>query len=109
MIHTFEDLCTYTYVLVDDLYQTLIAPYEHRPGPDSVFSDSEVSGLTLVAELIGIDREQPFLKYVRRNHHSLFPLLPERTRYNRRRRALGEVTNTLRRQLKTRLLRWFEP
>lgn len=109
MIHSFEDLCTYVYVLVDDLYQTLVAPYDHRPGPDSIFSDSEVITLTLVAELIGMDREKPFLSYVSRNHHSLFPRLPERSRFNRRRRSLGEASNTIRRQLKTMLLEWFEP
>lgn len=109
MIHTFQDLCTYTYVLVDDLYQTLIAPYDHRPGPDSVFSDSEVITLTLVAELIGMDKEKPLLSYVRRNHLTLFPHLPERTRFNRRRRSLGEATNTIRRRIKTLLLSYLDP
>ena len=50
--------------------------------------------LTLVAELVGLDEEVAFLAYVRRNHLSLFPLLPERSRYNRR--ALAASTNALR-------------
>ncbi len=96
MIEDFADLCTYVYVIVDELYQFVVAPHDHRPGYRSEFSDSEVITLTLVAELIGLDEEQAFLAYVRRNHRALFPKLPERSRYNRRRRALTEATNRIR-------------
>src|SRR5215218_6633415 len=99
MIQTFEDLCTYTYVIVDELVQASVLPHDHRPGPRSSFSDSELITLTLVAELVGLDDETVFLDYVARNHLTLFPLLPDYSRYNRRRRALGEATNTIRRQL----------
>ncbi len=103
MIQTFEDLCTYVYVTVDELYQSVIQPHDHRPGPRSAFTESELITLTLVAELLGLDDETVFLDYVARNHRALFPLLPERSRYNRRRRALGEAINTIRRSL----LRWL--
>ena len=96
MIADFADLCTYVYVLVDELYQALAAPHDHRPGPRSAFSDSEVIALTLVAELLGLDQETRFLAYIARHHRALFPALPERSRYNRRRRALTEVTNRVR-------------
>lgn len=96
MIATFADLCTYVYVLVDDLYRVVVAPHDHRPGPRSAFSDSEVITLTLVAELLSLDKETRFLAYVARNHRPLFPLLPERSRYNRRRRQLTEATNRVR-------------
>ncbi len=96
MIEDFADLCTYVYVIVDALYQLVVAPHDHRPGYRSDFSDSEVITLTLVAELIGMDEEQAFLAYVKRNHRALFPRLPERSRYNRRRRALAEATNRIR-------------
>ena len=99
MIQTFEDLCTYVYVAVDDVYHIVIQPHDHRPGPRSTFSESELITLTLVAELIGLDDETVFLDYIARNHRALFPLLPERSRYNRRRRALGEVINAIRRSL----------
>lgn len=99
MIQTFEDLCTYAYVTIDELFQAYVQPHDHRPGPRSAFSDSEVITLTLVAELVGLDDETVFLTYVDRNHRSLFPLLPDRSRYNRRRRALGEATNAVRRHL----------
>lgn len=100
MIETFADLCTALYVLVDDFYQIVAAPADHRPGPRSDCSDSEVITLTLVAELIGLDEEKRFLAYMRRHHLALFPQLPERTRFNRRRRRLIEVTNRIRRLLR---------
>ena len=87
MIQTFEDLCTYVSVPVDELYQSVIQPHDHRPGPRSAFTESEVITLTLVAELSGLDDETVFLDSVARNHRTLFPLLPERSRSNRRRRA----------------------
>jgi len=45
---------------------------------------------------------------VRRNHRALFPLLPERSRYNRRRRQLIEVTNRIRGGIMARLWRVLE-
>ncbi len=99
MIETFEDLCTAIYVLVDDLYTLVAAPHDHRPGPRSPFSDSEVITFTLVAELVGLDEEKRFLAYMKRHYAFLFPFFPERSRYNRRRRNLTEVTNRIRRLL----------
>ena len=109
MIHTFEDLCTVVYVLVDEIYQLQMQPHDHRPGPRADFTESELLTVTLVAELIGLDEETAILGYLRRNHAALFPLLPDRTRYNRRRRALGEVLNTLRRQVLGWLLALLPP
>lgn len=103
MIASFTDMCTYVYVLIDDLYGAVIAPHDRRPGPRGACSESEIITLTLVAELTGQDEEGPFLAYLRRNHPTLFPLLPERTRYNRRRRRLSAVTNRLRIALLQRL------
>jgi hypothetical protein len=96
MIAGFADLCTYVYVLVDELYQALAAPHDQRPGPRSEFSESEVITLTLVAELLALDAETKCLAYIKRNHRALFPLLPARSRYHRRRRALTEGTNRIR-------------
>ena len=104
MIHRFEDLCTCMYTLVDDLYKQLIAPYDSRPGPDSEFTDSELITLTLVAEIIGLDKETRLLRYIRNHYLALFPRLPERSRYNRRRRALGEATSRIRREVRLWLL-----
>lgn len=108
MITNFADLCTYLYVLTDEAYEEVAAPYDTRPGPDAAFTDSELITLTLAAALIGVAAETRFLAYVRRNHHALFPLLPERSRYNRRRRQLIEVTNRVRSAIMARLWRVLE-
>ncbi len=109
MIAHFADLCTYVYVIVDELYQAVAAPHDHRPGPAAALSDSEVVTLSLVAELVEMDKESRFLAYVRRNHLALFPRLPERSRYNRRRRALTEVTNRIRGALMQLVLAQLTP
>jgi hypothetical protein len=103
MIRGFADLCTVAFVVIDDLYRVHVAPLDHRPGPAAGCTDSEVITLTLVAELVGLDEEVAFLAYLRRNHPALFPRLPGRSRYNRRRRALTSATNTLRRQIGRRV------
>lgn len=55
-----------------------------------------MSTLTLVAELLGLDEERACLRDRARNHPTRFPRLPERSRYNRRRRQRIEVSNRLR-------------
>lgn len=102
MIHDFADLCTYVYVIVDDIWKTISHQFP-RPGPESDFGDSEVMTLEIVAELIGMDDEKAFLNYVKRNHLHLFPELPDRTRYNRRRRQLVGALNEIRRRVLWRL------
>lgn len=105
MIGDFVDLCTYVYVVTDEVYQRAVAPYDTRPGPRSGFSDSELLAVSIVAELVGLDAETRCLAYLRRNHPALFPLLPERSRYNRRRRQLAEATNRVRGAVMERLWR----
>lgn len=108
MIGDFVDLCTYVYVVTDEVYQRVVAPYDTRPGPRSDFSDSELLTVSLVAELVGLDAETRCLAYLRRNHPGLFPLLPERSRYHRRRQQLAEVTNRVRGAIMERLWRVLE-
>lgn len=108
MIAGFADLCTYVYVLTDEVYRDVAAPYDTRPGPRSACTDGELITLTIAAELLGLDAETRFLADVRRNHAARFPLLPERSRYNRRRRQLVEVTNRIRGAITARLWRILE-
>ncbi len=108
MIGNFVDLCTHVYVATDEVYQRAVAPYDTRPGPRSGFSDSELLAVSIVAELVGLDAETRCLAYLRRNHPTLFPLLPERSRYNRRRRQLAEPTNRIRGAVMERLWRVLE-
>jgi len=99
MIETCEDLCTAISGLVDDLYTSVAAPQEHRPRPHSLVSDSEVITFTLMAEVVGLDAEKRFLVSMKRHDASVFPVAPERSRFHRRRRALTEVTTSMRRVL----------
>lgn len=88
--------CTSVSVVTDEVYQRAVAPDDTRPGPHAGFTDSELLTVSVVAELVGLDAETRCLAYLRRNHPALFPRLPERSRYNRRRRQLAEVTNRIR-------------
>lgn len=57
MIENFVARCTYVYVVTDEVYQRVVAPYDTWPGPRSGFSDSEVLTVSVVAELVGLDAE----------------------------------------------------
>ena len=85
MIHDFEDFCTYTFVIVDDIVQKL-APMLKRPGPAPDCSDSELIAMTLIGECRGWDVETELLSHMR-DHRALFPIIPCQSRFNRRRRT----------------------
>ena len=95
MIADFEDFCLYLYVLVDDLWAQ-IGPRYRRPGPAPACSDSELITLVLAGECRGWDQETDLVA-AWQAHRDLFPVLPERSRFNRRRRALMYAINDLRR------------
>jgi Transposase DDE domain len=97
MITDFEDFCLCCYVLIDDLWRQ-IAPRFPRPGPDPVCSDSELITLALVGECRGWDEETVLLRHWR-EYPQLFPRLPERSRFNRRRRQLALAINVVRQVL----------
>jgi hypothetical protein len=97
MITSFEDVCLWTYVVVDDLWRGL-APYWRRPGPAPRCSDSELLTLALVGECRGWDVETELLA-AWQPYQALFPHLPSQSRFNRRRRQLAEGFNLLRRVL----------
>ena len=52
MITDFDDLCLYTYVIVDD-FLTKLAPLLRRPGPTPQCTDSELIAMILIAECKG--------------------------------------------------------
>jgi hypothetical protein len=94
MITSFEDVCLWTYVLIDD-YWHQIAPHDHRPGPTPACSDAELVTLAIVGEGKGW-HEESVLRSEWARHRDLFPQQPSRTRCNRRRQLQG-ASNTLRR------------
>jgi hypothetical protein len=97
MIADFEDFCLYLYVVIDDLWAQ-IGHHYRRPGPAPACSDSELLTLVLAGECRGWDQETDSLAGWQA-YRSLFPVLPERSRFNRRRRALMHAVNELRRAL----------
>lgn len=95
MIADFEDFCTWMYVVISDAFVD-IAPRLARPGPAPACSDAEVLTMAVVGECMGWDQETMLISQWRQ-HRDLFPVQPDRTRFNRRRRALGQALNLLRR------------
>ena len=98
---TFEDFCPVMYVLVDEVWAE-IAPRCRRPGPAPACSDPELVAMVLVGECQGWDEETVFLSRWA-EHRDLFPVQPERSRLNRRRRQLAGAIDEVRRRLLARL------
>jgi hypothetical protein len=89
MIADFTDFCTWVYCLVDDFVRPL-APLLGRTGPEPACSDAEVIAMAVIGECRGWHRETELLAHFR-EHTDLFPRQLTQSRFNRRRRALGEV------------------
>lgn len=96
MIDNFADFCLWMYVMIDDFWQD-IAPQFKRSGPaPSSCSDSELLAMALIGECRGWDIETELLSCWR-DHRDLFPRQPSQSRFNRRRRALTQAFNLIRR------------
>ncbi len=95
MIPDFEDFCVWMYVIVDELWRRLPSAYKRGSGPAPACSDSELLTLALVGECRGWRTEAALLSEWAAYRH-LFPRLPERSRFNRRRRHLRHALNALR-------------
>ena len=97
-IKDFKDLITVMYVLIDDLYQETI-PDEikyRKQWHRSILSDSEVITIAIAGEIMTIDSENAWYRYVRKNMQDLFPQMCDRSRFNRIRRNLMSVINQIR-------------
>jgi hypothetical protein len=94
MITHFDDFCLWAYTVVDDIWKQICPLFSH-PGPQSVCSDSELITLALVGECRGWDKETDLIQEWQAYRH-LFPHLPERSRFNRRRRQLYRAINLVR-------------
>jgi IS5 family transposase len=94
MIADFDDFCTWMYVLISDLFAPL-ASLMARPGPEPACTDAELITMAIVGECCGWDEETVLLSQWQA-HRDLFPLQPDRTRFNRRRRALTQAINLVR-------------
>lgn len=100
-IATFEDFILTVFVIIDDLYLQY-APdtvSKRRNIMNAKLSDSEIITISICGELIGIDSETAWLSFVKKNFKHLFPRICSRTRFNRTRRALLQVTDLIRQKL----------
>ena len=95
MITEFEDFCLWTYVIVDELWRHLPPAYKPSRGPEPGCSDSELITMALVGECRGWTKETELVAHWQERRH-LFPVVPERSRFNRRRRALMHAINAIR-------------
>jgi hypothetical protein len=95
MIADFDDFCLWMYLVVDELWRQLPPPYKPSRGPGPGCSDSELLTMALVGECRGWTRETTLLRCWR-ERPDLFPQVPERSRFNRRRRALAQAINAIR-------------
>ncbi len=91
------DLFLVVYALIDDLYRALVPDRVRlRPGHHRMtLSDPEVITLSLMQEALSTDSEHAFVRFVQRDHPTLFPGLHDRSRYHRRRKALVDVQRVL--------------
>jgi hypothetical protein len=95
MITDFDDFVTWMFVIIDDLWQG-IAPLYRRPGPaPSSCSDSELITVAIVSACRTWHHETQAMQEWPADRH-LFPRLPERSRFNRRRRNLMGGINQIR-------------
>ena len=107
MIAYFDDFCLWVYVLVDDMYKELEG-HLRRPGPKPACSDSELIAISLIGECLGWDVETELLSHMQA-HRDKFPIIPEQSRFNRRRRNLMGTINEMRRMMLARTeLYWDE-
>ncbi len=97
IVADFADFCLVTYTLVDDLWDQL--PADLRPhGQQSKCSNSELLTMALVEECMGWDEETEAISRWAQ-HRDLFPHVPHRTRFNRRRRALTDALLWMRQRI----------
>ncbi len=101
IVADFADFCLVMYTLVDDLWDALPAALKPR-GEQSDCSNSELLTMVLVEECMGWDEETEAISQWQQ-HHDLFPHVPDRTRFNRRRRALTDAVTLIRQRLLTLL------
>ena len=86
------------------LYETHFPNAEaRRPGPNPNCPDADILTVAYLLEYIGEDSENSGYRRLKAELKTVFPSLPERSRFNRRRRNLSAASEVIRQTL-TRLL-----
>lgn len=82
------------------LYETHFRDAEnHRPGRNPDCPDSDILAIGWLLESIGAARESSGYRRLKSQLRTVFPCLPERSRFNRRRRNLWGASEVIRRTL----------
>ena len=100
-IENMEDFILISYVMIDELYKQY-APQEKKKKKNVSkvkLSDSEIITISICGELAGIDSENSWYNFVKKNYRYLFPDLCCRSKFNRKRRDLLQVTELIREKL----------
>lgn len=86
-IATFEDFILTAYVIIDELYRRFAPPEvaARRHVLDARLSDPEIITISICGELAGIDSENAWYSFIKRNYHHLFPTLCSRSRFSEQR------------------------
>ena len=98
---SFEDFILVIFVLVDDLYKK-VAPNQVKCRPNidkALLSDAEIITIALCGEIVGVDSENAWYSFVKKNYRHLFPRMCDRSQFNRTRRNLLQVTDLIFTQL----------
>ena len=72
-----------------------------KRGPKPKYTDSYIISLIILKNLLGMNSESSFLRYLRKNHPRSFPDLPERSWFNRKSRWLTPMIEKIQKQLVT--------
>lgn len=85
LIAIFENFILLVFTIIDDLYQQSVptSVSQRRNVYTAKMSDSEIITLDICGELLGIDFENAWYSFVKRNFRHLFPQICYRTRFNR--------------------------
>ena len=98
-----QDLFLTVYCLVDDwlkrCYKSSNLPRKRRGPKRDEFADSEVLTVLLVGELCHCKRERAWLRQVRASYGTLFPNLPEDSRFSRRAQFVRDALRHFRKAL----------
>ncbi|WP_102401093.1 IS982 family transposase [Haloimpatiens massiliensis] len=101
VIENLKDFITVVFVIIDDVYQDITPAHikNRRNVKTAIMSDSEIISISLVGELMSIDSEKSWVSYCKNNFKDLFPRFCNRSRFNRTRRALMKVIESIRNTL----------
>ena len=86
--------------IMKTLYETYFPNAEaRRPGPNPNCPDADILTVAWLLEYIGEDSENSGYRRIKAELKTVFPTLPERSRFNRRRRNLATASEVIRRAL----------